>query len=76
MLLPSSVIAEPNWIAMIQPFYNEDIPFSYLIAAELELWQTKWDDRWSNHWKILYLKLGKSMSFSAAELKVLKVNLH
>ena len=82
MLLPSSVITEPNWMAMIQPFlqlYNENMPSSYLMAAELELWQTKWDDRWGTYWKVLkeqYLKLGirKSMNFSKAELKVLKVN--
>ena len=60
----------------MQPFlqlYNENMPSSYLMAAELELWQTKWDDRW----KVLkeqYSKLGKSMNFSKAELKVLKVN--
>lgn len=80
MLLPSSVITESNWTAIIQPFlqlYNEDLPSSYLIAAELELWQTKWNDRWSTHWKTLeeqYLKSGRRISFSEAELKVLKVN--
>ena len=80
MLLPSSVITEPNWMAMIQPLlqlYNENMLSSYLMAAELELWQTKWDDRWSTYWKVLkqqYSKLGKSMNFSKAELKVLKVN--
>ena len=69
-------------MAMIQPFlqlYNENMPSSYLMAAELELWQTKWNDRWSTYWKVLkeqYSKLGirKSMNFSKAELKVLKAN--
>ena len=55
-LLPSSVITELNWITMNQPFlqfYAEDIPSPQLIAAELEMWKTLWDDWLSAHWKCL-----------------------
>jgi len=79
-LLPSSVITELNWITMIQPFlqfYAEDIPSPRLIAAELEMWQTLWGDRWSAHWKCLqqqHSALGRAMNVSELELKVLKRN--
>ena len=38
MLLPSSVITEPNWVSVIQPFlqfYNDDIPFLVLLIQSL-----------------------------------------
>ena len=79
-LLPSSVMTESNWITMIQPFlqfYAEDIPSPRLISAELEMWQTLWDDKWSTHWKCLqqqHSALGKAMNVSEKELKVLKKN--
>ena len=65
---------------MIQPFlqfFAEDIPSPRLMVAELEMWQTLWEDRWSTHWKCLqqqHSMLGKAMNVSELELKVPKKN--
>jgi len=80
LLLPSSVITESNWITMIQQFlhfYADDIPFPRLMVAELEIWQTLWDDRWSSHWKCLQQQhsiLGREINVNEMEMKVIKKN--
>ncbi len=45
MLIPSSVICEPDWKSQLKPFIDmfcDDLPSRHTLDAELEMWKQKW----------------------------------
>ena len=78
MLIPFSVISEPDWNTQLKPFldmYTVHLPSRHTLDAELELWKQKWTWGWSEKWETLqqeHVKATGSSIVTPAELKKLK----